>query len=147
MNKNRYSRKDSCARPGSWVRKRNYRKKLVRRFLSMNPAYHFTEFRGIRPEPAVWLNRYTLHNGKDYDPMLEYDINPYFCIYVSPRGDLRKYRGVVSFDHGQYALCNKNRMMSRITNRRLRRIPADQDLPSSFSACRKAYGPPVENGW
>ncbi len=43
-------------RPCSWIRKRAHKKKMVRKFLSMNPAYDYSNVAGMRPEPAIWLN-------------------------------------------------------------------------------------------
>ena len=131
-------------RPCSWIRKRNHKKKMVRRFLSMNPAYDFSDAHGIRATPAIWLNSFFMDDIRCYDPMLTYVINPYNHIYLSPRGDLRIYHGAVSFDHGWFAMARKNPCTKRKTNKALRRIASDEEM--IHSSYRK-YGIPGDFIW
>ena len=131
-------------RPCSWIRKRNHKKKMVRRFLSMNPAYDYSKMQGIRPEPSVWLNSFCMDAKGYYDPMLTYGINPYYHIYLSPRGDLRIYHGVISFDHGWMAMANKNPCTKKKTNKTLRRITSDDDM---IHGSYRKYGIPGDFIW
>lgn len=140
-------RRTGSCRPCSWIRKRNHKKKIIRRFLSMNPAYDFSGLIGIRPEPAIWLNSFCVGETEDYDPMLTYNINPYYHIYLSPRGDLRIYHGDISFEHGSYAMGHRNRGAKKKTNKILRRIASDEEMIHSASVYRKMGRIPRDFIW
>ncbi len=139
--------KPGSGRPCSWVRKRAHKKKMVRRFLSMNPAYDYSRSSGMRPEPAIWLNSFFVHNNTYYDPMLTYCINPYYHIYLSPRGNLRIYHGAIDFDHGRFAMGHKNLNAKKKTNNILRRIKSDEEMIHSASVYRKLGRIPGDFIW
>lgn len=127
----------------AWERKRRYKKRMVRRFLSMNPAMDYSRIKGHGCPDGIYLD-FRDPADEDYkSPRKSYWINPYTRIYISPRGDLRKYNGDMLYDRsGDFALCSgyKN-TAKKMTNRRIRRVPVDAELPTSESCRRKAYGP------
>lgn len=121
----------------AWVEKRNYKKKMVRCFLSINPDMDYSKLGGARCSPAIYLCFPDYNDGDFYDPKKTYSFNPHSRIYLSPRGDLRKYHGAVSPCRGSYALGRKNKDVSRITNRRLRHLETDKKITrtaKSFTA-------------
>lgn len=140
-------RRKNARRACSWVRKRDHKKKMVRRFLSMNPAYDFSKSAGLRPEPAIWLSCSHFNGDTFFDPMLTYSINPYYHIYLSSRGNLRIYHGSISFDHGSFALGRKNRDAKKKTNKLLRKIRSDEDMIHCSSVCKKIGRTPRDYIW
>ncbi len=134
-------------RPCSWIRKRAHKKKMVRKFLSMNPAYDYSNSTGMSTEPAIWLNSFLVDNNTCYDPMLTYCINPYYHVYLSTRGNLRIYHGSIAFEHGRFAMGHKNRNAKKKTNKILRRINSDEDMIHSSSVCKKLGKIPKDFIW
>lgn len=98
--------RSTCA----WIKKRNYKKKIVRRFLSINPDMDYSMLGDTRCSPAIYLCFPDYNNGNFYDPKMTYSFNPHNRIFLSPRGDLSKYHGTVSPYCGSYALEHKDRM-------------------------------------
>lgn len=131
----------------AWVRNRNHKKKLIRRFLSINPDMDYSKLSGTRCEPAIYLCFPEFNDGKFFDPKMEYNFNPYSRVFLSPRGDIRKYHGEVSPCRGSFALGRKEKEVSRITNRRIRHLNASDELPTSHSYCKKLYGPLKDDLW
>ena len=93
----------------SWARKRAYKKKLVRQFLSINPAMDFSKFGGTGRGSAIYCWFAGYENGEFYDPRMEYCFNPYYSVYLSRRGDLRKFAGQNSYCRGGYTLFHTGR--------------------------------------
>lgn len=131
----------------AWVRNRNYKKKLIRRFLSINPDMDFSKLPGTHCEPAIYLYFPRFENNSYHDPKMNYNFNPYNRIFLSPRGDLRKYHGEVSPCRGCFALGRKEKDASKITNRRIRYLDAFDELPANHSYCKKLYGPMKDDLW
>ena len=116
-------------RENAWCRKRAYKKKLVRRFLSVNPALDITKLAGAKPTPGVYIAYpYVDESGKFYDWKHEYSFNPYEKIYLSARGDFRKYHGIV-YDcwNGNYSLARKGKRKVKQANRRIRYRCVDEE--------------------
>ena len=125
--------RDNC----SWVKKRKYKKKMVRRFLTINPDMDYSKLYGMRCSSAIYLCLPEYHNGDFYDPKMTYSFNPYTRVFLSLRGDLRKYRGAAFPVRGSYALGSKDKDAARITNRRIRRHALDDEMSSSsYSYCK-----------
>ena len=141
--KKRNTIRKSCA----WIEKRNHKKRIVRRFLSMNPSMDYSTLKDVSCQPAIYINFPEFSEGKFYNPRMEYCFNPYNKIYLSRRGDLRKYHGAISYYHGGYALGHKSKDDSKITNRRIRHVDNIEDIPSQHSCCKKLYGPMIEDLW
>lgn len=137
--------RSTCA----WIEKRNYKKKMVRRFLSINPDMDYSKLGGTRCSPAIYLCFPDYNDGDFYDPKMIYNFNPHSRIFLSPRGDLRKYHGAVSVSpcRGSYALGHKDKAVSKITNRCLRHLATDEEVPRSYSYCKKLYGPMIDDLW
>ena len=93
----------------SWIEKRNYKKKMVRRFLSINPDMDYSKLDGTTCGAAIYLCFPDYNDGDFYDPKMVYSFNPYSRVFLSPRGDLRKYHGAASFCRGSYTLGCKDK--------------------------------------
>lgn len=131
----------------SWVKKRKHKKKMVRRFLTINPDMDYSKLCGMRCSPAIYLCFPSYNEGEYYDPKMTYSFNPYTRVFLSLRGDLRKYHGVAFPIRGSYALGSKDKDAAKITNRRIRRHALDEDMSSSYSYCKKLYGPLIDEIW
>lgn len=131
----------------SWVKKREYKKKLVHRFLSINPDMDYSKWHGTRCSPAIYLCFPTCDDGDFYDPKMTYSFNPYTRVFLSLRGDLRKYHGAVFPIRGSYALGPKDKDAAKITNRRIRRHALDEDMSRSYSYYKKLYSPLIDEIW
>lgn len=73
----------------SRIKKRKHKKKMVRRFLSINPDMDYAKLHGRRCEPAIYLCIPSYNEGDYYDPKSTYSFNPYTKVILSLRGDLR----------------------------------------------------------
>lgn len=131
----------------SWVKKREHKKKMVRRFLTINPDMDYSKLCGMRCSPAIYLCFPSYNDGDYYDPKMTYSFNPYTRVFLSLRGDLRKYHGAAFPIRGSYALGSKDKDAAKITNRRIRRHALDEDMSSSYSYCKKLYGPLIDEIW
>lgn len=129
------------------VKKREYKKKLVRRFLTINPDMDYSKLHGMRCSPAIYLCFPSYNDGDFYDPKMTYSFNPYTKVYLSLRGDIRKYHGAAFPIRSSYALGPKDRDAAKITNRRIRRHAFDEETPRSYSYCKKLYGPLIDEIW
>ena len=136
--------KSTDRRVCSWVKKREYKKKLVRRFLTINPDMDYSKLYGMRCSPAIYLCFPSYNEGDYYDPKMTYSFNPYTRVFLSLRGDLRKYHGAAFPIRSSYALGPKDRDAAKITNRRIRRHALDEETPRSYSYCKKLYGPLID---
>lgn len=131
----------------SWVKKRQFKKKMVRRFLTINPDMDYSELHGMRCSPAIYLCFPAYNDGDFYDPKITYSFNPYTRVFLSLRGDLRKYHGAAFPICGSYALGSKDIDAAKITNRRIRRHAFDEETSHSYSYCKKLYGPLIDEIW
>lgn len=141
------NKQTSCRNDCSWVKKRKYKKKLVRRFLNINPDMDYSKLHGMRCSPAIYLCFPDYNNGDFYDPKMTYSFNPYTRVFLSLRGDLRKYHGAAFPSRSSYALGPKDKDAAKITNRRIRRRALNEDMSSSYSYCKKLYGPLIDEIW
>lgn len=78
---------------------------------------------------------------------MTYSFNPYTRVFLSLRGDLRKYHGAAFPSRSSYALRPKDKDAAKITNRRIRRHSLDEDMSSRYSYCKKYYGPLIDEIW
>lgn len=131
----------------SWVKNRKHKKKMVRRFLTINPDMDYSKLYGMRCSPAIYLCFPSYNDGNYYDPKMTYSFNPYTRVFLSLRGDLRKYHGAAFPIRGSYALGAKDRDAAKITNRRIRRHALDEETVGSYSYCKKLYGPLIDEIW
>ena len=131
----------------SWVRKRKHKKKMVRRFQTINPDMDYSKLYGMRCSPAIYLCFPSYNEDGYYDPKMTYSFNPYTKVFLSLRGDLRKYHGAAFPIRGSYALGSKDKEAAKITNRRIRRHALDENMSSSYSYCKKLYGPLIDEIW
>ena len=132
---------NSHRRLNGWYRKRMYRKKLVRRFLSCNPDLVISDIPGTRMRNAVVICDF---KDEPFNPRHDYRINLYEKLYISPAGDIRlcKKRLV---HHGSYNLfgifSNDIPDAKKYTNRRIRSkaIRMEDSIPSSPAYYKKQY--------
>ena len=134
-------------RDNAWQRKRSYKKKLVRRFLSINPSMDYSDSWGMRCSQAIYLHFPQDDNGEYVDHRMNYCINPYTKVFLSRRGDLRVYHGNISYIRGNFTLANKDKMIQRITNKRIRKASASENTIYTFSYQKKLHGPRVDDLW
>lgn len=138
----RVPKRRDCA----WVRKRRYKKKMVRRFLSINPGLDYSALRGDSCSSAIYINYFYCEAGEYSDPNVTYSFNPYTHVFLSRRGDLRVYHGAVNSVRRSYTLMPKDQLAARLTNRRLRHHPIDEDAANRYSYCKKIYSW-ADDGW
>ena len=124
----------------AWVKKRHYKKKLVRKFLSVNPAMDYTKNTGTYCRNAIYVD-IPFYEGEYLYWKMAYNFNPYTKVFLSVHGDLRKYYGPVLSVRGTYGLGFRGMDFSQITNRRIRHCPVDRDVPTSYACCKKVFGP------
>ena len=113
---------------------------MVRRFLSINPDMDYSKRHGTRCSPTIYLCFPSYNDGDFYDPKMTYSFNPYTRVFLSLRGDLRKYHGAAFPIRGSYALGPKDKNAAKITNRWIRRQALDEDMCRSYSYYEKLYG-------
>lgn len=131
----------------SWIRKRKYKKKLIRRFLSTNPSLDYSKMNGFRYGSGIYLRSGYYDNGIYEDPKMFYSFNPYTKVYLSPRGDLRKYCGDVFRSGSSFALGYRDKNIAVITKRRIRRRRLDETSHGDYTYCRKTYSPIIDDIW
>jgi len=68
-------------------------------------------------------------------------------VFLSLRGDLRKFHGAAFPIRSSYALGPKDKDAAKITNRRIRRHALDEDMCRSYSYYKKLYGPLIDEIW
>ena len=139
--------KTKSLRVCSWIRKRKHKKKMVRRFLTINTDMDYSKLYGMRCSPAIYLCFPSYNEGNYYDPKMTYSFNPYTRVFLSFRGDLRKYHGAAFPIRSSYALGPKDRDVAKITNRRIRRYALDEETVRSYSYCKKLYEPLIDEIW
>lgn len=130
----------------SWVKKRRYKKKMVRRFLSINPDLDYSSSHGMR-----CCKGYYIHDEHESFPRHYYTFNRYTKVYLSRRGDLRKFNGQVVFENKRLSLWKKDKTVGKLTNRRIHYNENYGEACRTHSYCKKLYGswpayPPVA-GW
>ena len=114
----------------SWIRNRKHKKKLISRFLSLNPTMDYTHFYGCRPEEGWYFCT---------DSKGEYDINPFSHVYLSQRGDIRVLHGtILSFDKAFFLSSRKEiKTRARATNRKIRHAKINEDMSLQYSFYKK----------
>lgn len=96
---------------------------------------------------AIYLCYPYVVDGAYQDPQIEYCINPYTKVFLSRRGDLRIYRGNISYINGNFALANKDRSIQRTTNKRIRKEAENEERSQTYSYYKKSLGPKQYSGW
>ena len=116
-----------------WQRKKDYKDKLKRRFLSINPGMDIQGLRGCTATRADVL----LTHSDDR----EISFNPYVNLFVSKRGDIRKYHGKIRIkSRYYYETCGyEDRYGIRLVQRRIRRELINEDTSLSMSYLRKKF--------
>lgn len=134
-------------RSTGWWRKRLYRKKLLRRFLRLNPALKPSEMCGTHPHRAVYICSF---KDAQYNPRHIYNINLYEKLYISPSGDIRLCKKRI-VHHGGYDcyLIGVNDVpdAKNFTNRRIRSkmIREDDYASRSHALYKKQYSRMINN--
>ena len=124
-----------------WYRKRMYRKKLVRRFLSCNPDLIISDIPGTRMRNAVVVCDF---KDEPFNPRHDYCINVYQKLYISSAGDIRPCKKRL-IHHGGCKLfgifSNDIPDAKKYTNRciRSKAIRMEDSIPSSPSYYKKKY--------
>ena len=135
----------------SWIENRNHKKKMIRRFLSMNPAMDFSNNKGTDCINAIVLNTPKYTEDGFYDPRISYNFNTYCNIFLSRRGDLRVYHGASAINRsGIYTLGKKDKeSYQKVTNRRIRhlKVDIDADAPNNYAYFKKAFNPMIDYLW
>lgn len=131
----------------SWVKKRKHKKKMVRHFLTINPDMDYSKLYRMRCSPAIYLYSPSYNDGNYYDSKMTYCFNPYTRIFLSLRGDLRKYHGSAFSIRSGYALESKDKDAAKITSRRIRQHALDEETARSYSYFKKLYGPLIVEMW
>lgn len=132
---------NSHRRLSGWYRKRMYRKKLIRRFLSCNPALNIAETPGTRARNAVVLCDF---RDEPFNPRHDYSINLYEKLYISLAGDIRVCKKRI-VHHGDCRLFgifpSEIPDAKHYTNRRIRSktTKMDDSIPSSPAYYKKKY--------
>lgn len=131
------------SRDNSWVRKRIYRKKMVRNFLFLNPSMKLNEVDPLHSINGVYIKALST-NGD------EYNINHVSHIYISPRGKnhLEVFRGALEWGRtGRvFGIGCKNRDIGKITNRRIRHMKTETEIGMKHSYCKKKFAPKMKEG-
>ena len=119
LKKETLSKKNMAVRDTfSWIRKRRYKKKMIRQFLSINPDMDYSKFFGTRCRLAIYCYFPTYHEDGFFDPRMYYFTLTTILGCFSLRGDLRKYHGDIFPIRSSYALGPKDRDAAIITNLR-----------------------------
>lgn len=131
----------------SWIKKREFKKKMVRRFLTINPGMDYSKLYGDRCVPAIYICTPNYNNGDYYDPRVTYSFNPYTHVFLSRRGDIRKYHGVVSVDRNIYVLSRRDKTVTKAVNRKIRHMSIDEDASVYNAVYKKIYGNFINGIW
>lgn len=137
-------------RENAWCRNRAHKKAMVRRFLSRNPSMNLSDKGGTQASPGIYVvTYYDEEPGSHHKPNLSYNLNPCEYLFLSFRGDIRKYHGRIVYSRrGSYCLMNKEYEIPTLTNRRIRRLPIKEDdrtlCPSYY---KKLLSPQKDPGW
>ncbi len=137
-----YVIQQNSTRPTGWQRKREYKKKLIRRFLSLNPALDITAMSGTHEGRGA----YYCYFEEPFDPRTLYNLNLYEKLYLSPAGDVRVCKRRIIHHGGckAYRLRQSDLPFAKqYTDRRLRSkvIPDDARAPSDRAYYKK------QNSW
>lgn len=127
--------KKTDSRPNAYLRNRKYKKKQLKKFLSLNPGMDFNNVEPLeRTYNAIYIS----------SPKETYSINHANHLFLSKRGNIEQYRGWVLWtcDGGYVVLTNKDHSMGKITNRRIRyEDVCDDDIATLYSIYKKRYSP------
>lgn len=130
----------------SWIEKRNHKKHMVRLFLTVNSAMDYSRICGTGCGTGIHICTPGIIDGESFDPKTSYAFNLYSHIFLSPRGDLRKYHGDIFPIRSSYALGNKDKDIPKLTNRRIR-YSDNTDSTVRYSYYKKLYAPLVDTIW
>lgn len=136
----------STQRPNGWQRKREYKKKLFRRFLSLNPSLNIADVLGSRQGRGPHYVRFE----EPFDPRSKYTLNLYERLYLSPAGDIRVCKRRIIHHGGckAYRLRQSDLPFAKqYTSRRIRSkvIPDDARAPSGRAYYRKQNSMLIDN--
>lgn len=138
---------NSHPRLSGWYRKRLYRKKLIRRFLSANPALNISEMPGASMKRASVSCDF---KGGPFNPRHDYSINLHEKLYIATGGEIRASKKRI-VHHGGWKLfgisANTIPDAKKYTNSRIRSkaIRMDDIIPSYPSYYRKKYSRLIDN--
>ena len=124
-------------RDNAWTRKRAYRKKMVREFLSLNPGMKIEYIHPLRSLNAIFIDDEISTNGGLYN------INHVSHVYITPRGHFEIFRGKLEwgFNGRIFGMGCKDRDAAAIINRRIRHMAMDDECNMKYSDCKKKFAP------
>lgn len=130
-----------------WCRNRVHRKKLIRRFLTQNPALQIAEMPGTAANRGIYVRFF---KEQQFNPRHHYNINLHEKLYISPRGDIRVCKPRIVHHGGckLYGLfANDIPDAKKYTNRCMRNkiIQADERAPSAPAYYKKEYSRMIDN--
>ena len=116
-----------------WQRKKDYKDKLKRKFLSINPGMDTGSLEGCTSTRADIM---VTHSD---DRKISF--NPYAKLFISKRGVIRKYQGKIRIkSRYYYETCGyEKRYGMRLVQRRIRRELINEDTSLSMSFLKKKY--------
>ena len=127
-------------RENSWVKKKRYRKKLMKKFLSVKPDMTPEEcFPMEQTSNAIYLRPEASIDGRCYC------LNHVNHLYMTPRGHIEQFRRRVEwwYDGSLYGIESKDHNLGKITNRRIRheKIDMEDGEVLRYSTYKKKYAP------
>ncbi len=116
-----------------WQKKKDYKDKLKRRFLCINPGMGIQDLGGCT---ATRADVFLTHSDDR-----EISFNPYAKLFVSKRGYIRKYQGKIKIkSRYYYEICgHEDRYVMRLVQRRIRRESINEETSLSMSFLRKKF--------
>ena len=116
-----------------WQRKKDYKDKLKRKFLSINPGMDTGSLEGCTGARADVLITHSDDRNISF--------NPYAKLYISKRGVIKKYQGKIRIkSRYYYETCgHEKRYGMRLVQRRIRRELINEDTSLSMSFLKKKY--------
>lgn len=133
------------ARENAWYRKREFKKRMIRQFLSVDPTSSIDRENGNRASRGIYLASEKI--------TVNYWINVYTRTYVSPKGDVRHVGCAISpAQPVGFSIYKLSAFTRRRGNRMIRRLPiAEDDHLTKESArvcrimCKKVHD--SDSGW
>lgn len=120
------------------VRRSKYKYKLLKRFLTIDPAMDYSKLKGTRCESAVnWHIKYWL--DKDTKDHMICEFNPYNKTFISKRGDVRRYYGKIEeVRKNRFNTNCKCRKVKKLKHRKIRHFAVDADGGLSYAYVKMA---------
>jgi len=125
----------------SWISKRLYRKKVIRKFLLLNPSMKIKEIEPLNSvNNVIWLDKDAFTNGK------KYNINHVNHMFLNKRGHIEVFTGRLEWcpNGGCFGMEPKNKKIGHITNRRIRYLRTDANSERmNYIYYKKNFSPKI----